>query len=419
METYAVEKVIKLRNDAPQSSDMLTDILRNGAQALLQQAVEAELQGYLSRVNEEKLSPVAVRNGYSPARTIQTGIGAVDVQQPRARIKKGLDGVEHFSSKILPPYLRRTKSMDELIPWLYLKGVSTGDFQEALQALVGESAPGLSATTITRMKSSWTADYELWTKRDLSAKRFVYIWADGVHFNVRLGEDGERACILVIIGARSDGVKELLAVESGMRESTASWKGVLLQLRRQGLTTPPELAIGDGALGFWAALSEVYSTTKHQRCWVHKTANVLDKLPKSTQPQAKKMLHNIYNSEHKADAIKFMDDFAAVYDAKYPKAVTSLRKHADSMLAFYDFPAEHWCHIRSSNPIESTFATVRLRTAKTKGCGTALATLTMVFKLVENASKKWKKLRGYERLAEVIDIRWKFDDGIRTEAKAA
>lgn len=222
MEAYAVNKNIKLRNDAPQSSDVLTDILRNGAQALLQQAVEAELQGYLSRVNEEQLSPSAVRNGHSPSRTIQTGIGDVAVRQPRVRIKKGFEGIEHFSSKILPPYLRRTKSMEELIPWLYLKGISTGDFQEALQALVGESAPGLSATTITRMKSSWTADYELWAKRDLSSKRFVYIWADGVHFNVRLGEDGERACILVIMGATSDGVKELLAVESGMRESTSS-----------------------------------------------------------------------------------------------------------------------------------------------------------------------------------------------------
>lgn len=414
-----MENVTKLRIDAPQSSDVLTDILRRGAQTLLQQAIEAEVQTYLSLVNQAQGPLAAVRNGYSPERTIQTGIGDVEVRQPRTRVKKGFEGIEHFSSKILPPYLRRTKSLDELIPWLYLKGISTGDFQEALQALLGADAPGLSATTITRMKASWSEDYEAWSKRDLSAKRYVYIWADGVHFNVRLGEDGERACILVIMGATSDGVKELIAVDAGIRESTTSWKGLLLQLRRQGLTTSPELAVGDGALGFWAALSEVYSMTKQQRCWVHKTANVLDKLPKNAQPQAKKMLHNIYNSEHKADAVKFMDDFAELYEAKYPKAVTSLMKNKDSMLVFYDFPAEHWCHIRSTNPIESTFATVRLRTAKTKGCGTALATLTMVFKLAENAAKSWNKLRGYERLAEVIDMRWKFEDGVRVEAKAA
>lgn len=419
METYALENVTKLRNEAPQSSDVLTDILRRGAQTLLQQAIEAEVQSYLSLVNVPQTPPGAVRNGYCHERTIQTGIGDVAVRQPRTRVKKGFEGIEHFSSKILPPYLRRTKSLDELIPWLYLKGISTGDFQEALQALLGESATGLSATTITRMKASWNDDYEAWSKRDLSVKRYVYVWADGVHFNVRLGEDGERACILVLMGATSEGVKELIAVDAGMRESTTSWKGLLLQLKRQGLTMAPELAIGDGALGFWAALSEVYSTTKQQRCWVHKTANVLDKLPKSVQPQAKKMLHNIYNSEHKADATKFMDDFADIFDAKYPKAVTCLMKNKDSMLAFYDFPAEHWCHIRSTNPIESTFATVRLRTAKTKGCGTALATLTMVFKLAENASKNWNKLRGYERLAEVIDIRWNFKDGVRVEAKAA
>ena len=419
METYAVKNVTKLRPEAPQSSDVLTEILRSGAQALLQQAVEAELQAYLSRVNSLDRPPAAIRNGYSPERAIQTGIGAIPVQQPRARIKKGFEGIEQFSSKILPPYLRRTKSMEELIPWLYLKGISTGDFQDALQALLGADAPGLSATTITRLKASWSDDYEQWAKRDLSTKRYVYIWADGVHFNVRLGEDGERACILVIIGATSEGNKELLAVEAGMRESTVSWKGLLLGLRRQGMTVAPELAIGDGALGFWAALSEVYSTTKEQRCVVHKTANILDKLPRKTQPQAKKMLHDMYNAENKVDANKLVDDFAKVYEAKYPKAVACLMKNRDSIFSFYDFPAEHWCHIRSTNVIESMFATVRLRTEKTKGCGTAKATLTMVFKLAENASKTWKKLRGYERLAEVIDIRWKFEDGIRVEAKAA
>ena len=419
METYTMENVSKLRTDVPQNSDVLTNILRQGAQSLLQQAVEAELQSYLSRVNQPEAPPVAIRNGYSPKRTIQTGIGDVAVQQPRARIKKGFEGIEHFSSKILPPYLRRTKSLEELIPWLYLKGISTGSFQEALQALLGENASGLSATTITRLKASWTEDYEQWCKRDLSAKRYVYIWADGVHFNVRLGEDGERACILVIIGATSDGTKELIAVEAGMRESTIAWKGLLLQLRQQGLMIAPELGIGDGALGFWAALSEVYPTTRQQRCWVHKTANVLDKLPKSVQPQAKKMLHDIYNAENKGNANKVIDDFAKVFDAKYPKAVTCLMKNRDAMLTFYDFPAEHWGHIRSTNPIESTFATVRLRTEKTKGCGTAKATLTMVFKLAESAAKTWNKLRGSDRLAEVIDIRWRFEDGVRVEAEAA
>jgi transposase-like protein len=307
---------------------------------------------------------------------------------------------EKFTSQILPPYLRRTKGLEELIPWLYLKGVSTGDFSEALAALVGVDAPGLSATTVTRLKSVWEAEYQAWSKRSLEGKRYVYIWVDGVYFNVRLQDD--RPCILVVMGATADGKKELIAIEDGFRESEQSWRGLLLDCKARGLVIDPKVAVGDGALGFWKALAQVYPSTREQRCWVHKTANVLDKLPKSLQPKAKEMLHDIWQAATRHDADQAFDLFVATFEAKYPKATECLSKDRAKLLVFYDFPAEHWIHLRTTNPIESTFATVRLRTEKTKGSGSRGACLTMVFKLMESAAKHWRLLNGSKLLGDVI-----------------
>jgi putative transposase len=287
-----------------------------------------------------------------------------------------------------------------LIPWLYLKGVSTGDFSEALVALVGPDAPGLSATTITRLKATWEDEFEVWSRRPLEGKRYVYVWADGVHFNIRL--EGDRQCILVLMGATADGKKELIAVTDGYRESEQSWKELLVDCRARGLTIDPSLAVGDGALGFWKAVGQVWPSTKTQRCWVHKTSNVLDKLPKGVQLKAKAALHNIYEAEGRVKAEKAFDLFVSTYEAKYPKAAECLTKDREALLTFYDFPAEHWRHIRTTNPIESTFATVRLRTVKTKGSGSRTACLTMVFKLMESASKSWRALNGSTLLREVI-----------------
>ena len=411
---------IEIRGKVPaeNSGDVLTAILRRGAQSLLQQAIEAEIEQYMDQVNGGIGERLVVRNGYLPARSIQTGIGNIEVKRPRCRAKSHDGVVERFTSKILPPYMRRSRSVEDVLPWLYLKGISTGDFQEALASLLGEGAKGLSATTITRLKSQWSEDLKSWQIRDLSSKRYVYVWADGIHFNIRLGED-DRMCILVLMGTTMDGEKELIALSEGYRESEASWKAMLLDLKSRGLSADPSLAIADGALGFWAALPQVFATTKKQRCWVHKTANILDKLPKSKQPQAKTLIHRIYNAPRKAEAERLFDVFLETFDAKYPKATACLRKDKESMLAFYDFPAEHWAHIRTTNAIESSFASVRLRTYKTKGCGSSTATVMMVFKLVESAQKRWHRLRGYERLSEVIDIRWRFVDGERVEAKAA
>ncbi|MCX6126386.1 MAG: IS256 family transposase [Proteobacteria bacterium] len=409
---------IRGKGPAESSGDVLTAILRRGAQSLLQQAIEAEIDQYMAQVNGSSGDRLVVRNGYLPARAIQTGIGDIEVKRPRCRTKRSDASSERFTSKILPPYMRRSRSVEDVLPWLYLKGISTGDFQEALASLLGEGAKGLSATTITRLKSQWSEDLKSWQSRDLAGKRYVYVWADGIHFNIRLGED-DRMCILVLMGTTMDGEKELIAISEGFRESEASWKMMLLDLKSRGLSVDPSLAIADGALGFWAALPQVFPTTKKQRCWVHKTANILDKLPKSKQPLAKTLIHSIYNAPRKTEAERLFDVFLETFDAKYPKATACLRKDKESMLAFYDFPAEHWGHIRTTNAIESSFASVRLRTYKTKGCGSSTATVMMVFKLVESAQKRWHRLRGYERLAEVIDIRWKFVDGERVEAKAA
>jgi putative transposase len=315
----------------------------------------------------------------------------------------------------LPPYLRRTKSLEELIPWLYLKGISTGDFAEALGAILGSDAPNLSATTITRLKGVWEGEHEAWSKRSLSGKHYVYVWADGVHFNIRL-EEG-RQCILVLMGATAEGKKELIAIADGYRESEQSWKELLLDCKARGLEIEPHLAIGDGALGFWKAMRQVWDTTKEQRCWVHKTANVLDKLPKGSQPKAKRMLHEIYQAEGRKEAEKAFDLFVSTYEAKYPKATECLTKDRDVLLTFYDFPAEHWVHIRTTNPIESVFSTVRLRHAKTKGSGSRTACLTMVYKLMESASKKWRALNSSTLLPEVVKGTV-FIDGVRQQPAA-
>jgi transposase-like protein len=350
-----------------------------------------------------------------PERTITTGIGDVAVQQPRVHDRRPDGKREKFTSAILPPYLRKTKSIEELIPWLYLKGVSTGDFNEALAALLGPEAKGLSASTVMRLKGIWEQEYQEWNQRDLTGKQYVYIWADGVYFNIRL-EDG-RQCILVLMGATAEGKKELIAIQDGHRESEQSWKELLLSVKARGLIIDPKLAVGDGALGFWKALPQVFETTRTQRCWVHKTANVLDKLAKSVQPKAKEMLHDIYLAPSRAKANQAFDLFMKSFEDKYPNATECLAKDREALLAFYDFPAAHWLHIRSTNVIESVFATVRLRTEKTKGTGTRKACLTMVYKLMASAAKNWRLLNGCKLIEDVI-AGTLFIDGEKQEAAA-
>jgi putative transposase len=400
------------------SQDVLTDLLRDGARRLLAQAVEAEVAAWIddhAHLKDDQGRRQVIRNGHLPERAIQTGIGAVEVQQPRVRDRRPADPREAFTSAILPPYLRKTRSLEGLLPWLYLKGISTGDFSEALQAILGPDAPNLSATTVTRLKAIWEEDHRAWSKRSLAGKHYVYVWADGVHFNIRL-EEG-RQCILVLLGATAEGKKELIAITDGYRESEQSWKELLLDVKARGLEGEPHLAIGDGALGFWKAMRQVWDTTKEQRCWVHKMANVLDKLPKGSQPKAKRMLHDIYQAEGKADAEKAFDLFVETYRAKYPQATECLVKDREVLLTFYAFPAEHWVHIRTTSPIESVFATVRLRHDKTKGSGSRAACLTRVFKLMESASKKWRALNGSTLLPEVVQGTV-FIDGIKKKPAA-
>jgi putative transposase len=404
---------------APGSRDVLTEVLRSGAQRLLTEAIEAEVAQWIeshSHLTDEAGHRQVVRNGRLPKRTLLTGLGPMEVEQPRVLDRRPKDEAEPFSSQVLPPYLRKTRSLEELIPWLYLKGISTGDFSEALCALVGPQAKGLSASTIVRLKSTWEEEFQEWTKRSLEGKQYVYVWADGVHFNIRLEED--RQCILVLLGATADGRKELMAVVDGYRESEQSWKALLLDVKARGLVVDPKLATGDGALGFWKALPQVFSTSREQRCWVHKTANVLDSLPKRLQPEAKEKLHAIWMAPTKADADKAFDLFLATYEAKYPKATACLSKDRDVLLTFYDFPAEHWIHVRTTNPIESTFATVRLRHRRTKGNGSRTACLTMVFKLMQSASKRWRLLNGSNLLPDVIQG-VSFIDGIKPQQAAA
>jgi putative transposase len=405
---------------AEPSRDALTEVLRQGARKMLGEAIEAEVAGYLKsreHLLDEVGHRVVVRNGRLPERQLQTPLGEIPVHQPRVRDRRPAAERETFQSSILPRYLRKTRSLEELLPWLYLKGVSTGDFSEALAALLGPEAPGLSATTMARLKSCWEEEYKVWQGRSLAGKRYVYVWADGVHFNVRLESPGNtRQCILVLMGATAEGKKELLAVADGYRESEQSWLELLLDLKARGLLDDPELATGDGALGFWKALPKVYPKTRRQRCWVHKTANVLNKMPKSIQAKAKSMLHDIWMAATRAEADKSFDLFLDAFGAKYTAAVSCLRNDRMDLLAFYDFPAEHWIHLRTTNPIESTFATVRLRTEKTKGSGSRLACLTMVFKLAMSAQKRWRTLNGAASLLADVIRGAKFEDGIKKEA---
>jgi putative transposase len=410
------DSVVEYRNPgiALPVADALTEVLRQGARELLQQAVEGEVAEFIARhreLKDERERQRVVRNGYKPERSIQTGIGEVAVKAPRVRDR---EGAIKFHSSILPAYLRRTRSIEELLPWLYLKGLSMGDFSTALAALLGKDARGLSAATISRLKEVWQGEYERWSKRDLTGKEYVYLWADGVHFGVRM-EDASQ-CILVVIGATADGKKELLAMLDGYRESAESWKELLLDLKQRGLTIDPKAAVGDGALGFWKALPQVFGSTREQRCWVHKTANVLNKLPKGQQAKAKAALHEIWMAESRAMAEQAFEHFLTTYEAKYPKASECLAKDREPLLTFYDFPAEHWMHLRTTNPIESTFATVRLRTAKTRGCVSRAGILAMVFKLTKSAEQRWRKLKGAARLAQVIKgVRFK--DGLQEEAQ--
>jgi putative transposase len=385
----------------PVLKDALTELLRAGARELIAQAVETELATLIGEHKDLRLPggrQAIVRNGYLPERTVQTGIGEVEIKVPKIRDRSG-SGIR-FNSALLPPYLKRSKSIEDLLPWLYLKGISTGDHTEALEALLGENAKGLSANTISRLKNQWIEEHHNWRKEDLRNKRYVYWWADGIYSQVRMDE---RLCLLVIIGVTEHGHKELVAVEDGYRESSASWEELLTKLRQRGLEAAPKLAVGDGALGFWNGLSKVYPTCCHQRCWVHKTANVLNKLPKSMQPKVKEALHDIWMASTRAQAHKAFDNTIERYSPKYPQAMNCLKKDREELLAFYDFPAEHWRHIRTTNPIESTFSTVRLRTKKSRNCGSRDTTLAMVYKLLESAQKRWKKIKGFDLLTLVVN----------------
>ena len=391
--------------------DGLSEVLKSGAQQLLGKAIEAEIAELLSQYSNQKVEgkQAIVRNGYLPERTVQTGLGDIAVKVPKVRDRSG-QGIK-FNSKLVPPYLKRTRAMDEFIPWLYLKGISTGDMQPALETLLGEGAAGLSANTVSRLKQGWEQDYAQWRQRDLSKRRYVYIWADGVYCNVRMDD---KLCLLVLIGSDDSGRKEVLAVVDGYRESEASWSEVIELLESQGLQMPPKLIAGDGALGLWKAVAKKWPTTATQRCWVHKTANVLSKVPKAIQPKLKEALQDIWMAETRQAAYGAFNNCLRRFEAKYPKAMECLKKDKEQMLVFYDFPAEHWTHIRTTNPIESVFATVRLRTTRTKSCGSRKTTLAMAYKLITTAQKRWRRLRGYKLLAEVIKG-VKFKDGERVE----
>ena len=408
------DNVLELKNPGIASPvhDALTDVLRAGARALLAQAIDAEVAAFLAthrKERDESGRARLVRNGYLPSRTIQTGIGDIAVKAPRVRDRAGSI---RFTSSILPPYLRRTKTIEELLPWLYLKGISTGDFGEALAALLGKDAPGLSAGTVSRLKAMWVAEHARFENRNLTNKQYVYLWVDGIHFGVRLEEANQ--CILVAIGATPEGKKELVAISDGFRESEQSWKELLLDLKKRGLKIDPKLAIGDGALGFWKALPQVFGKTRSQRCWVHKTVNVLNKFPKHLQAKAKSDLQQIWMAATRAQAQIAFDGFVTAYASKYPKAAECLTKDKEALLAFYDFPAAHWMHLRTTNPIESTFASVRLRTAKTRGCVSRAGILSMVFKLAKSAEGRWHTLRGSELIARVI-TGVQFKDGVEVQ----
>lgn len=387
--------------------DPLTEIAREGARQMLAAALRAEATSFVAQFSKERLPDGrqrVVRHGTGPERTIQTGIGPIPVRRQKVRDRATDIPAEEkirFTSNILPRWARRSRSLDALLPVLYLRGVSTSDFQEALTALLGADAPNLSPGVISRLTAGWQEDYDRWRRRDLSARRYVYIWADGVYLQARMEPQAE--CMLVIIGATPEGRKELLGFQVGVRESAQSWRELLVDLKARGLAVPPELAVGDGAMGFWKALDEVFPGTRHQRCWVHKIANVLNKFPKSMQPTVKADLREIWQADTRATAEAAMDTFSEKYRAKYDKAVTCLTKDREALLSFYDFPAEHWDHLRTSNPIESVFATVRHRTVRTKGALSQRTAKLMVFTLVRAASKTWRKLNGANQLPRVIE----------------
>jgi len=410
------EPVEEKKQEKEEIKSILEGIIREGARKMLQAAIEQEVIEYIASLadkTDENGKRMVVKNGFLPERSILTGIGPITIKQPRVRDKR--KDKETFTSSILPRYIRRIPSLDNLIPVLYLKGISTGDFTEALSAILEENAKGLSANTVVRLKKQWEEEYKQWSKRDLTGKQYVYFWVDGIYFNVRLEDTGnKKQCFLVIIGALEDGTKELVAVLDGYRESKLSWIELLSDLKHRGLEKDPSLAIDDGGLGFWPALREVYPDTKEQRCWVHKTANILDKMPKSIQSKAKEKIHDIYLAPTKEQAFVAYNTFLSVYRTKFEKACDCLIKDKDTLFTFYDFPAEQWVHIRSTNVIESVFGTVRLRTDKTKGCGSRIATLTMVFKLACEAQKTWKKIKGYKLIPHVIQG-VKFVDGEITD----
>jgi transposase-like protein len=375
--------------------------LRSRIHDMIKTVLDEEINAYLASRRNDVLpdgKPAIVRNGYHAHREVTCLSGTVDVRVPRTRNRK--NEKENFISSLIPPYMRRTLTIDQAVPLLYLRGLSNGDFMPSLRALFGNKIKGLSPSNITRLKHTWREEYATWKRRDLSGKRYCYVWVDGIYVNVRFSKD--RLCILVAIGALEDGTKEVLAVESGYRESAESWRVLLRDLKERGLKAPL-LFIGDGNLGFWKALRHIYPTSRRQRCWAHKIANVLDKLPKSVQGKAKQMLHEIYKAPNKETAVKSFDAFLAVFEAKYPRAAECVQKDREALLTFYDFPAEHWKHIRTTNVIESTFSTVRLRTKKTRGQGTEETTLLMVYKLIDQASERWQRLNGRELITKIIN----------------
>lgn len=399
----------KIETGEREGRDTLTDLLREGARKLIAQALEAEvtelLATYVDQRDEQDRARV-VRSGHHPEREIQTGLGPVTVQVPKVRSREGEPVT--FRSALVPPFVRKTRSLEAALPWLYLKGISTGEMQAALEALVGPEAKGLSASTVARLKQQWRAEYDTWRQRRVDDDQWVYIWVDGIYSGLRAEQ--YRLCALVVMGVNTQGEKQLLAIEDGVRESTQSWREVLLNLKARGMNAPA-LAIGDGAMGFWSALEEIYPTTQQQRCWVHKTSNVLNALPKSVQPKAKQALHEIWRAETKTAATRAFEVFLQSYAPKYPKATACLAKDREELLTFYTFPAPHWQHLRTTNPIESTFGTIRHRTKRTKGCLTRDGMLHMMFKLGRCAEKTWRRLRGFRQLAKVMES-IQFIDGI-------
>lgn len=409
----------RAQGSEPEVATALDELAREGARRMILAALEIEVEEYRRQHRDARDSrgyALVVRNGPARPRRLTVGAGTITLRAPRVNDRRRVDGVrQRFTSQILPPYLRRSPQVSAVLPLLYLHGLSTGDFREALPVLLGEDAAGLSPTAITRLTATWRTEYDQWRRRSLADRDFIYIWVDGVHFTIRLEDD--RLAALVVVGARPDGTKEVIAIEDGYRESTESWLTVLRDLKTRGMRAPA-LAIGDGALGFWAAVREVWPEAREQRCWVHRIANVVDKLPTRLQPQAKRALHEMMYAERRASCEAAMQRFAQDYEAKYPKAVKALFADVPRLLTHFDFPAAHWKHIRSTNPIESTFATVKLRTRVTKGAGSRTAGLTMAFKLLEAAQKTWRRLDAHD-LLPLVRAGVVFKDGQSVERTGA